>query len=149
MNIILRDITKENYIPLLKLAVGEKQKHQVAPNAVSLAQAHFEGNAICKGIYAGDEPVGFIMLEDEKDDKGVQQFSLWRFMIDEKHQGKGYGRNAMDLLIQYSREQTGQKEFFLSCVPGEGSAEGFYEKYGFEFTGDYEEDEKIYKISLP
>lgn len=146
--VILKDITKENYREIIKLSVRDNQKHQVATNAVSLAQAFFEGNGIYKGIYADHEPVGFLMVDVEKKDDGKQEYALWRFMIDKNHQGKGFGKKALDLIINYSKEQTGQEEFYLSCVPGEGSAEGFYENYGFQFTGEVDEGEKVYKINL-
>ena len=50
----------------------------VAPNAASLAQAHFSENAWLRAIYADDTLVGFVMLYDAPDE---QEYFLWRYMI--------------------------------------------------------------------
>ena len=83
----LREITKETVRSILKLKVAEGQEDLVGDNGNSLAQALFEEKAWYRGIYAGDEPVGFIMLSIDRE---KPEFYLWRFMIDAAQQGKGY-----------------------------------------------------------
>jgi diamine N-acetyltransferase len=53
-------------------------------------------------------------------------------MIADAHQGKGYARGAMELLIEHVRRRPMVEELLLSYVPGEGSPEGFYRGLGFE-----------------
>ena len=49
-------------------------------------------------------------------------FWVWRFMIDAAHQGKGYGRRALELLVDEARKD-GVAEVKLSYHPGEHSPE--------------------------
>lgn len=142
----LQDITAETLRPILKLEVGENQKQFVAPNAVSVAQAYYEKNAWFKGIYVKELPVGFVMLEL---DEVKEEYFLWRFMIDQRYQGLGYGKEAIELIMAYVETLPGAKKLLTSCVPGEGSPEGFYEKLGFVFTNEWADNEKIYALSFP
>ncbi|MCF7904370.1 MAG: GNAT family N-acetyltransferase, partial [Candidatus Marinimicrobia bacterium] len=131
--VTLREITKTTYREILNLKVGENQKQFVAANAVSLAQANFHPEAWFRGVYAGDTAVGFAMLEIDTE---KPEYYLWRFMIDEKHQSKGYGYQAMELLIRHVRTLPRATEFLLSYVPAQGSPREFYQKLGFEDTGE-------------
>ena len=88
----LREITKANLISIIDLDVNENQRDQVAPNAVSIAQGHYSNSAWFKGIFNNNLAVGFVML-DLITKKNI--CFLWRFMIDKKYQGKGYGKIAL------------------------------------------------------
>ena len=63
MAVQLREITKDTVISIVKLDAGD-DRTQVAPNAVSIAQAYFQKEAWFRAILAGDELVGFVMLND-------------------------------------------------------------------------------------
>lgn len=141
----LREITKETVNSILNLSVTKAQEQFVASNAVSIAQAHFSADAWFRAIYADETPVGFLMLSDQPD-KG--EYFLWRFMIDAQHQGKGYGRRALELLIEHVKTRPNAKELFLSHVPGPGSPEGFYRQSGFEHTGEQAGEELVMKLTL-
>ncbi|MCB0170136.1 MAG: GNAT family N-acetyltransferase, partial [Anaerolineae bacterium] len=65
-----------------------------------------------------------------------------------QQQGKGYGRQALLKIIEHVRGLPGAQEFFLSYVPGEGNPLPFYQKLGFVETGDWDEGEKIMKLTL-
>jgi GNAT superfamily N-acetyltransferase len=52
-------------------------------------------------------------------------------MIDEKHQGQGYGTAALGLARQHVRSQTRGTRLVSSYRRGEFGPEGFYLKYGF------------------
>ena len=62
--ISLREITFETVRQITALDVTDQQRSYVAPNAVSIAEAHFNPGAWFRAVYAGDEPVGFVMLLD-------------------------------------------------------------------------------------
>ncbi|MGD8998264.1 MAG: GNAT family N-acetyltransferase [Anaerolineae bacterium] len=59
---------------------------------------------------------------------------LWRFMIAGPYQGKGYGREALKLLVEHVQGQ-GFGELYTSYRRAEGGAEGFYRAFGFVPTG--------------
>jgi diamine N-acetyltransferase len=142
--IALRAITKETLHPILKLEVAERQKDFVASNAVSIAQAHFEPEAAWfRAIYADETPVGFVMVDD---DPVNEEYGLWRFMIDQRYQGLSFGRRALQLVIDHIKTRPGAKEFFTSCVPGDGSPCPFYEKMGFVYTGEVDDGELVMRL---
>ena len=62
-------------------------------------------------------------------------FTLWKFMIDSRYQNKGYGRKAIELGIQYLREQFDISEIYTGVIPGNNKAKELYESIGFKETG--------------
>lgn len=143
--VTLREVTKETVRAVLRLKVRPEQEAFVANNAVSIAQAYFEPKAWFRAIYAGEEPVGFLMLYDDPE---TPEYFLWRFMVDAAHQGKGYGKQALNLLVEHVRGRPGATTLGVSYVPGEGSPEGFYRAYGFVPTGEMDGDEAIAQLAL-
>jgi hypothetical protein len=57
----LREITQDSLGAVLDLAVGPEQQPYVATNARSIAEAHFEPRAWFRAVYAGEDPVGFVI----------------------------------------------------------------------------------------
>lgn len=144
--VTLREVTRETLEAILKLKVAPSQESFVAPNAVSIAQAHFHPEtAWFRGVHAGDDPVGFVMLDI---DTTKPEYGVWRFMIDERHQGKGYGRQAMQLVIAHVRTLPGATELLLGVVPGEGGPGPFYQALGFAFTGEVHHGEQVMRLAL-
>jgi diamine N-acetyltransferase len=147
----LQELTSETVIAVTRLAVAENQNALVAPNSVSLAQALFAAEAWYRGIYYGDNLVGFVMLEDESlrspppKRPGV---GLWRFMIDAKYQGRGIGRAAMLQVIEHVRAKGVFESLELSYVPGPGSPEPFYLALGFRHTGRLDGKEVVLELPL-
>lgn len=144
--ITLRELSAETLRPILSLEVAETQKNFVAPNAVSVAQAYFQRDrAWFRGIYADEAPVGFLMLYDNPQEN---TYFLWRFMIDARYQGMGYGRRAIELLINHVKTRPNATELKVSYVPGEGTPGPFYAKMGFVETGEVEHGENIMSLKL-
>lgn len=149
--VTLREITVDILDEILALSVREDQNRFVATNAKSLAQAHFYEEAWYRAIYADDVPIGFIMLHDgnpHDDPKKKHTYFLWRFMIDARYQKMGFGRRAMDLLIEHVSSRPDAKELFTSFQPGDGSPEGFYLHLGFEHTGKMHDSEIELRLRL-
>ncbi len=144
-NVSLREVTAETVRVICRLDVSEAQKHFVAPNAISIAEAYFEPKAWFRAIYADETPVGFLMLYDDSDKR---DYFLWRYMIDEHYQKMGFGERAMDLLLAYVRSRPGAHELRLSCHPGEEGPEPFYRRYGFTLTGKMLGNEAEMRIDL-
>jgi diamine N-acetyltransferase len=143
----LCEITEATVLQICKLSatLSEQQQKMVAPNAVSIAQAHFSDKAWFRAIYADEDPVGFIMLYDDAE---KAEYFLWRLMIAGPHQGKAYGRRALELLTEYVRTRPEAKELLASYVPIEGGPEGFYRKLGFEPTGEVDDGEVVVRLPL-
>lgn len=148
------EVTKDNLWPISKLSdtLTPNQKKCVASNAYSVAQAHYyPDNAWFRGVYLGDEPIGFVMVDVQMDDipeEDTPSIMLWRFMISRDHQNKGYGKEALDLIVEQFKDQ-GYKYFYTSCTLTEEGPFDFYVKYGFVDTGIMEDDEELLKMAFP
>ena len=147
----LVNVDTDNFEDLIKLTVNDDQKNFVASNIYSLAEAYAtnaEGNfAKPFGIYAGDKPVGFMMIgylkkrngkeekdgEEETPDYYYGNYLFWRFMIDREQQRKGYGREALKLALDYIRTfPCGKAEYcWLSYEPENEAARKLYRSFGF------------------
>ena len=147
-----REITEENVFKVIKLSetLDDYQKTCVAPNAISLAEAYVSKRAWPRAIYHHDELVGFIMLalhDDDIDINDQPSYYLWRFMIAKEHQNKGYGKAALDLIIEKAKNE-GQKYLYLSCETEGDMPYKFYIKYGFIDTYIKVDGEEVLKIKL-
>lgn len=144
--VTLREVTRDTVRQICNLRTSEYQRQFVAPNAVSIAQAYFDREiAWFRAVYAGDTPVGFVMLSDEPE-RG--EYAIWRFMMDERYQRMGFGRKTMALVIEHVRTRPDAKELKLSYHRAEGGPQAFYLKMGFEDTDEMWDDEHVMRLSL-
>ncbi|PKK98726.1 MAG: GNAT family N-acetyltransferase [Tenericutes bacterium HGW-Tenericutes-2] len=150
--ISLQLVTHDNFTAVTKLSdtLTDDQKKCVATNVKSLAQAYLSPNdAWPRAIYLNDTPIGFIMLDLNPDDipNNEKAYYLWRYMIAFDYQGKGYGKEVLDLIVNKCKED--QKDFlYTSCVMENDMPYQFYLKYGFIDTGVLEEDEEVLKLDI-
>lgn len=134
MGIGFREINRDTVRAVCQLDAGDGGA-QVAPNAVSIAQAHFCTEAWFRAIYHDDDPVGFVMLYDPTLTPEENQYFLWRLMIDKSRQGKGYGHAAIGLLLAHVGTRPGTGELFVSHVRGAEALARFYRPLGFHYAG--------------
>ena len=147
----LREVTRDTVRAICDLKVSKEQEQFVAPNSISIAEAHFSNEAWFRAVYAGETPVGFVMLAkvptEERAHLGTH--FLWRLMIDERYQGRGYGRKALESVIQHLKEESNANALHTSCREGKGSPKGFYKKMGFKETGKkLDNGERIMKLKI-
>ncbi|MFB9900382.1 GNAT family N-acetyltransferase [Cerasicoccus arenae] len=131
------EITRHNIKAVLALEVSLEQK-KVYPrsNAYSIAEGHFSADddpVWMRAIYADETPVGFLMTSEVPED-GI--YFLWRIMIDQHHQGRGYGRRAVELLVQRIQKNGNPQYLLTSHLKGDGDAGIFYQGLGFDYTGE-------------
>ncbi len=144
--VTLRPITEDTVRSVVDLEVAGAQRQFVATNAVSLAEALFAGRrAWYRAIYADETAVGFLMLYD---DPVKPTYYLWRFMIDQRYQKMGFGRRALELLIEHVKSRPGARELLLSYVPEEGGPDPFYRRLGFQDTGEVDDGENVMRLEL-
>jgi diamine N-acetyltransferase len=146
--ISLREVTKETLSDIASLNVAPHQHEYVASNVYSIAQAYFHREAWFRAIYAGETPVGFVMLEDwsQIDNSRDTPIFLWRFMIDHRYQGLSFGRKALKAIVDHIRSKSDQVSLAASYMPGPHSPEGFYRRLGFEPTGELMGGEIVIKL---
>jgi diamine N-acetyltransferase len=151
----LQEIAFDTVRLITALEVSPNQKAYVAPNAVSIAEAHFNPGAWFRAIHAGTTPVGFVMLFDPTLPGGIargpiarNQMGLWRLMIDHRYQSKGFGRRALDLICGHARSRPGIDSLLTSYLPGIVGPEAFYFGYGFQLTGRRRSNDREIELIL-
>jgi diamine N-acetyltransferase len=149
MTVRLREVTRDTVIAVCKLDAGDDRK-QVAPNSVSIAQAHFQGEAWFRAVYEDEQLVGFVMLYDPTlvENPREPDFFLWRLMIDKSHQGKGLGRAAVEALFEHVRTRPGARKLLVSHVKSADRLGRFYQLLGFRYTGVEDEGELVMERAL-
>lgn len=143
--VTLREITADNVRSVIALETTPEQKQFVAPNAVSVAEAHFAPQSWMRAIYADETPVGFVLLRDDPDQA---QYYLWRYMVGADYQGLGFGLRALQLVVEYVRSRPGATEMTLSYVPGDGCPRDFYARVGFVDTGEQHGGENVMRLAF-
>ena len=136
--VALRPVDASNWRAIIDLQVAGAQSRFVAPNVRSLAEAYVHPVAWTRAIYAEETAVGFLMLHDETRRATPRRplvYYLWRLMIDGRFQGRGYGRRAIQMLVEHVRGLPEAHHLLTSCVEGEGGPIRFYERMGFVRTG--------------
>lgn len=142
----LREITRDNYEDVINLEVATNQKNFVSTTVHSLAQAWvYKNNAFPFAICAEDMLVGFIMLGYYEI---KNQYTLWKFMIDERYQNKGYGKAALNLGIKYLIDKFNIKEVFTGVAPLNTTAKKLYQSVGFSLTGESDHDQLELKLRI-
>lgn len=150
-----RELTRDTLIAVLDLAVHDAQTGLVASNAVTVAQAQYEPYSLVRGLWSGEDPVGlfamFDMFPDHPDahpDDPPNAACLWRLMIDRRHQRRGYGRQAMGLVMAQARAW-GRSTLCLGVAQQPGNAEAFYRSFGLAPTGEVEGGEMFWTGPVP
>jgi diamine N-acetyltransferase len=141
----LREVTKDTVRSICGLQVAPAQRGFVAPNAVSFAEALFDPQAWYRAIVADGVLVGFVMLSLDPD---AADYWLWRLMIADGLQRRGYGRRVLDLVADHVRTLPNATRLSVGWCPGPGSPEPLYLGYGFVPTGEIEGDEIVGALAL-
>jgi histidinol dehydrogenase len=146
----VRAVSDANVDELIKLKTTVEQEKFVASVPKSLAQASVRPAGRPLGLYAGGQPVGFLLLWDARRDPDLteraDQLYIWRLMIDARYQRQGHGQAAMRWLVDEARRM-GVTSVGLSHVP-ENPVGAFYEKFGFAYTGKVNEGEHEMVLKL-
>jgi diamine N-acetyltransferase len=149
----IRPVNKDNWKELIHLKVREDQKHFVASNLYSIAEAQFgddyEGHWDLHpfGIYDGERPVGFLMYGFNFEHPKQQAFII-RLMVDENHQHKGYGRFGMQKMLELFRADEHIRVVGISYEPENEAARKLYASLGFEETGEMVDGEVLALLRL-
>ncbi len=139
-------IDADNWLDAALLKPAEDQQRFVAPNWYSLLEA--TRNHLLRPLVAvsGDELVGFVMygFEPEEDDPWI-----YRLMVAEKHQGRGFGRQIMRQTVELIREEFPRHRVGVSYEPDNDRAARLYESLGFKHHGEVIEGETVVWLPAP
>ncbi|MER7777937.1 GNAT family N-acetyltransferase [Streptomyces sp. NPDC096191] len=147
----LETITSANFEAATGIRVRPEQEFAVDPVVKSLAEAYVHhGVAWPRLIVDGDRTVGFLMAFldiDWYEDGSVLRSGLWRLNIAAGEQGRGYGRFAVESVVEEIRRRGG-KECFVTWHPGPNGPEGFYLGLGFRPNGETSGGETVGVLEL-
>lgn len=150
MTLKFRDVTEENFDEFIALEVKPGQKDNfffksTKPNIMSLAQIYIYKDHRILAVYADDIMVGSVFYSPNTNMLGIPNRAwLTRFMIDRRHQGKGYGRQTMLMLFERIRKENGGPvKLGLSYETHNKMAEKLYRSLGFEGSGEKLENQIV------
>ena len=145
MTVTLRPITRDNLWAVVGLKLHPDQEAFVEDNVASIAEAYVEPTFVPLAVYADEALVGFAMYGQHPT---TGAWWVIRLMIDHAHQGKGYGRAAMEAMIAMMTERVGCEAIVTSFVPANAVAAGLYASLGFLPTGEIEDGEPLVCLRL-
>jgi diamine N-acetyltransferase len=150
-NVSLREVDDSNRDAVAQLEVSQGQLRYVDTAEMTLLEtAGHDPVPWLRAIYADDEPVGLILVA-ENHPESPWPYYLWRLLVDEQHQGRGYGRDAMRQLIERLKQRPDADELVSSVATYDDATDspmGFYEALGFVRTGEFNEHEELITLKL-
>lgn len=142
--VLLKEITKDNFWECIELTVAQQQVDFVTSNAVSIGQSKVQPECIPLAVYDNDIMVGFIMYCIDEDD---DEYWIYRMMIDKKHQSKGYGKKALEKLLEVIKQDKSHDKIFLGVHKESTYALKLYKSFGFDFDGQVFGSEHIMRLN--
>jgi diamine N-acetyltransferase len=136
----LISVTEDNWMDIASLSVKEEQKEYVAPAIGILARGYVYRDCNVK-IYAFENDgiiVGAALVREFADEP--LGYDLQQFMVDEKYQRKGYGSQALQLILNELRTENHYDHVELCVKKADTEAIRLYRKHGFVDSGYIDED---------
>ncbi|MEI6726211.1 MAG: GNAT family N-acetyltransferase [Actinomycetes bacterium] len=152
-SVSLRAITSANRAAVEALTVTAAQAEYVTGVAESLLEAAETPDACLwhRAVYADDAPVGFVMISDGiavANPACLGPYFLWRLLIDQRYQRRGYGSAALRLAVEHVRTRPGERVLLTSVGRGPASPIGFCLRQGSRATGEFDEHELVLRLDL-
>ena len=136
----LTDVTEENWMEVASLSVKEHQKQYLAPAIGILARGYVYRNCHARVfVIENDGGIVGVALVREFTEKPLG-YDLQQFMVDERYQGKGYGSQALQLILDELRTENHYDHVELCVKKADAEAIRLYEKHGFVDSGYIDED---------
>lgn len=143
----LANITKDNWEKVIMLTTNTDGTHTlnekyVESNAYSILQSFFEDGWTARAIELDNKIIGFAMFGFCKE---RSFYELRWFMIDWEYQNKGYGHQALTMIVEEMKRRYACREIYLSTDPNNTRARHMYEQFGFAETGEIWDGEVLYR----
>ena len=130
----LRAVDAANIDAVRALAPHAAQQRFIAGNAESLALAADHAQMHARALYAGEVLVGFALYAEPGPAGRQDTYVLYRLMLAAGSQGQGYGRRALELLLDEMRAR-GAARVALYYAPDNLAARRLYASAGFVEAG--------------
>lgn len=133
-------VDNENRAECRALSVTEEQLPLVASNAKSLREAAQDPSLVPRALMDAERVVGFAMYQR----RGADSAHIWRVMVGEEFQGRGFGRRLMELLLAEVKAG-GARRISISHRPQNRAAAHLFEQFGF-VEQDLEPDGEVVRL---
>lgn len=143
MTVVLKTLAEAGRRAVVALSVTNDQDDFVATNAESLEEADENPDCVPLGIFVGDQAVGFAMYTLDADDGN---WWIYRLMIDQRFQRRGYGRAGLRAVVERMFAIPGCSAIYLGVVRENRTAAAFYHQEGFRETGQVLGDEIVMRL---
>ncbi len=133
-------VTEDNWTDVASLTVKERQRDYVAPAIGILARGYVYRDCNVK-IYAFEEDgiiVGTALVREFTDEP--LGYDLQQFMVGQQYQNKGYGSQALRLILDELRKEGHYDHVELCVKKTDAEAIHLYEKHGFMDSGYIDAD---------
>lgn len=127
---MIRLVDIDNETGCTDLAVAEDQQKFVCNSLVMLARAwlHRRLHPRVFNVYVDDIAVGMGMYLDDPEKNA---YDFCQIFIDERYQGKGYGKAAVGLVLDAMREEGKYEKVSMCYVEGNDVSRKLFEQFGF------------------
>lgn len=132
-NIHFRDIDNTNKYAVREIKLRPEQENFIETVDECLEEANTYDEWHPVAIYYNEEIIGFAMYGSFGPNKHTW---IDRIIIDEKHQGKGFGKIAMMKLIDIVSKEYRVNTIYLSIVEGNAVAYNLYKSIGFKYMNE-------------
>ncbi|MBU1082669.1 MAG: GNAT family N-acetyltransferase [Spirochaetes bacterium] len=137
-----KEITEENWIECIGLKEGENARKFIASNLFSIAQAQFYPKAISRAVYNDETMVGYTLYGEDEDEHDM--FHIDRLMIGLDYRNSGFASETLQLIIDEASKKN-FKKLAASVHPENEKMHKLLSKFGFEFQGEFDDDEMVFR----
>ncbi|MFK3938057.1 GNAT family N-acetyltransferase [Alkalihalobacillus sp. NPDC078783] len=142
----IQEVTIDSFDACINLKLAEDQVHRIDPNVYSIAESKVDPTLTPYAIHLEETVIGFAMTEFDQDEIPERRYWIPRFMIDVTYQRKGYGKEAMQKVIERLKQEDDCQFIGLSTEPDNEPALQFYQSLGFVNTGEWLEEREVILI---
>lgn len=143
--VTLCPVGRDNWRAIAQLEVTAEQRAFVAAPCYYLALCAYDNVWQPLAITLADQVIGFLMWAIDPADQNWCW--LGGILIDQRYQGRGYGRQAVQVALTLLAAEQGQHAFALSYQPVNTIAKRLYATLGFVETDEWEGDEIVARLS--
>ncbi len=135
----LVDVTEQNWLDVVSLSVHEKQKNFLDKPIGIVARGYIyrSCNARVYGISNDEHIIGVALVKDMDEEPSC--YDLQQFMIDQRFQNKGYGTEALQLILSVLSKERKYGQVEVCVNKSDAAALYMYKKIGFVDNGYIDE----------
>ena len=146
------EVVRDNFNDVIDLELNEEQKKYIESNVYTIAEStvsQYSHLTHHRAICVDEKVVGFVQYQfGEIGEWDEDECTIWRFMIDRRHQNTGIGKIAMGLLLQEIKAHERCKLVDIYYDPKNEPAKKLYAYHGFKENGVREDGNVIAELKL-